>query len=65
MIQNHPLKAFDAIQLAVALHYQQVLSPLQINLIFVSGDKALNTAAQVEGLAVDDPFRHIAPSDQI
>jgi len=63
LTQQHPLKAYDAVQLAVALRHHQALTVHQLTLTFVSGDDALLTAAQAEMLAVDNPFDHIMPGD--
>jgi len=62
---QHPLKAFDAIQLAVALRYQEMLNAIQVDIVFVSGDKTLNSAAQGAGLAIDNPFSHVLPQDSV
>jgi predicted nucleic acid-binding protein len=53
------LRAYDAVQLAVALEIQQLhqaagLGPITL----VSADRDLNTAAAASGLAVDDPNAH-------
>ena len=64
LTQRHPLKAYDAVQLAVALRCQQALGPIPMLLTFVSGDRALLAAAQAEGLPTDNPFDHIAPEDR-
>lgn len=61
LTQHHPLKAYDAVQLAVALRYHRVLAAHQLT--FVSSDNTLVTAAQAEGLSADNPFTHIAPED--
>ena len=58
LTQRHPLKAYDAIQLAVALRYQ-ALARRKLNLIFVSGDKQQLRAAAAEGLTTDNPFDHL------
>lgn len=63
LTQRHPLKAYDAVQLAVALRQAQALARRQITLTFVSGDDTLLTAAQAEGLLTDNPFDHVAPQD--
>ena len=65
LTQRHPLKAYDAIQLAVALRYHQVLAQRELGLIFVSGDRQQLAAAEAEGLATDNPFDHLAPSDSL
>lgn len=56
LLDKHPLRAYDAIQLASALVANArltgaVLAPL----VFVSADARLLTAATAEGLTVDDP----------
>jgi len=63
LTQKHPLKAYDAVQLAVALRQKRALAIAQWSLIFVSGDKILLTAAQAEGLVTDNPFDHVSPQD--
>jgi uncharacterized protein len=54
--RKHRLRAYDAVQLAVALevhrlHQDAGLGPVTL----VSADQDLNTAATAEGMAVDDP----------
>ena len=56
---KHALRAYDAVQLAVALevnrfHQAGVSGPVTL----VSADQALNDAATAEGLTVDDPNSH-------
>ena len=56
---KHALRAYDAVQLAVALevnrfHQAGVSGPVTL----VSADQALNGAATAEGLTVDDPNSH-------
>ena len=63
LTQHHPLKAYDAVQLAVALRHHQTLITHGLSLTFVSGDNALVTAAQTEGLLTDNPFDHVLPQD--
>ena len=63
LTQRHPLKAYDAVQLAVALRYARILAAFGLPLIFVSGDAALLAAARAEGLPTDNPFDHVAPED--
>jgi uncharacterized protein len=55
----HALRAYDAVQLAVALevnrsHQEDGFGPVTL----ISADQALNDAATAEGLAVDDPNSH-------
>jgi len=61
--QRHPLKAYDAVQLAVALCYRTLLTNRPPSLTFVSGDRTLLTAAALEGLHTNNPFDHIMPED--
>ena len=63
LTQRHPLKAYDAVQLAVALRYARILAAFGFPLTFVSGDATLLAAAQAEGLPTENPFDHIAPED--
>ena len=55
----HPIRAYDAIQLASALRlraeYESAGLPPPV---FVSSDQALNRAAAAEGLVVEDPTAH-------
>jgi uncharacterized protein len=62
LTQHHPLKAYDAVQLAVALRYGIVLTGHPFT--FVSGDTTLLTAAHGEGLATENPFNHVTPEEQ-
>lgn len=55
---RHPLKAYDAVQLAAGLALKRTLAEQDIPFVFVSGDDTLVTAAQTEGLTVDNPFWH-------
>lgn len=55
---RHPLKAYDAVQLAAGLALQGTLTARHIRLSFVSRDDALLTAARAEGLSVDNPLWH-------
>ena len=61
LTQQHPLKAYDAVQLAIALRCGKALAGHDTKLVFVSGDRTQISAAQAEGLLTDDPFDHIAP----
>ncbi len=56
---KHALRAYDAVQLAVALEvnrFHQAGGSAPVTL--VSADQALNDAAVAEGLTVDDPRTH-------
>ncbi len=63
LTQHHPLKAYDAVQLTVALHHHQALARHGLDLTFVSGDRQQLDAAAAAGLATDNPFDHLTPSD--
>jgi len=63
LTQRHPLKAYDAVQVAVAIRYHHLLAAYQ--LIFVCGDNALLAAAQREGLSTANPFEHVVLEDAI
>jgi hypothetical protein len=59
LAETHALRGYDAVQCAAALvvhTYRQILQMPALTL--VSADDALNTAAAVEGLLVDDPNTH-------
>lgn len=49
------LRAYDAVQLAAALELNRIS---QGGLVLVSADQALNDAARLEGLSVEDPRVH-------
>jgi hypothetical protein len=56
LIQKHPLRGYDAVQLATAVLFLKELQQLDGEFLsFVSADKALNDAAREEGLTVIDP----------
>jgi len=63
LTQQHPLKAYDAIQLATALRSHRLLADHQLTFTFVTGDTTLIAAAQAEELLTDNPFDHVSPSD--
>ena len=59
LVETHGLRAYDAVQLAAATTLQAYRATLALtNLIFVSADHDLNTAAGAEGLSVEDPHTH-------
>lgn len=59
LVRRHGLRGFDAIQLAAAMEATRQRSSLGApNLVFVSADQDLNSAATAEGLLVDDPNNH-------
>ncbi|MBI2864943.1 MAG: hypothetical protein HYX94_10335 [Chloroflexi bacterium] len=55
---NHPLRAYDALQLAAGLAVWELLVAAGDTLVFVSADDALLAAAKREGLTVENPFWH-------
>ena len=63
LTRRHPLKAYDAVQLAVALRQSRALATVGQSLTFVSGDKTLLAAAKAENLDIDNPFDHVSPQD--
>ena len=59
MARRRRLRAYDAVQLAVALevrrlHRESGLGPITL----VSADRELNAAAAAEGMPIDDPNAH-------
>lgn len=59
LLKRHPLRAYDAVQLALALVANQALQAAHLpSLVFLSADDRLNAAAAVEGLTVDNPNAH-------
>lgn len=59
LAENHALRGYDAVQLAAALEVNDRSLVLALSgLTLISADKALNAAARVEGLTVDDPNIH-------
>jgi uncharacterized protein len=56
LLEAHPLRAFDAIQLATALYVEQHLTAAgQTSVVFVCSDQRLLSAASAVGLAVEEP----------
>ena len=57
LVMQHPLRAYDSVQLASALRFQSttLLSQPETRLIFVSADNRLLNIAHSEGLAIDNP----------
>lgn len=59
LLEAHPLRAYDAVQLASALESNSRLTGIGTSpLIFISADARLLAAAVAEGLANDDPSAH-------
>ena len=55
LIERHVLRAYDAIQLAVALAVGDLLAPTGASPTFLSTDGRLTSAAKAEGLEVSQP----------
>jgi predicted nucleic acid-binding protein len=63
LCQKHPLRGFDAIHLASGLQLQETLvlqgeENHQLSSTYITGDDQLISAAQAEGLSIDNPFWH-------
>lgn len=59
LVEKHPLRAYDAIQLASVLRIQPAFAQAKVPPpIFLSGDDRLLLIAQAEGLLTDNPNRH-------
>jgi uncharacterized protein len=56
-VSRHPLRAYDAVQLASAVSIQSLVNtvPEANSLVFVTADSRLMAVAQAEELTVDDP----------
>lgn len=56
LVNQHPLRAYDAVQLAAALSLQGQLSPPNVaSFTFLTADTRLLAIAQAENLFADDP----------
>ncbi len=59
LLEQHPLRAYDAVHLATALSAQKFLVEKGYPpLAFLSADRHLNEAAIAKDLLVDDPNQH-------
>ncbi len=59
LLERHPLRAYDAVQLASALYTRRSLQAAgRTAPIFLSADTRLLVAAQAEGLMTDNPNLH-------
>jgi hypothetical protein len=59
LAERHPLRGYDAVQLAAALAvHRPRAAALLPALTFVCADARLNAAATAEGLTVEDPNDH-------
>lgn len=59
LLERHPLRAYDAVQLACALAVQRLMHQRGMPPpVFVAADEALLAAARAEGFPVDNPLQH-------
>ncbi len=59
LLDRHPLRAYDAVQLASALMINSALMAADLSgLIFLTADDRLLSIAQLEGMVCDNPNRH-------
>ena len=59
LLETHPLRAYDAVQLASALESnERLVAAGMAPLVFVSADTRLLAVADAEGLTIDDPNAH-------
>jgi predicted nucleic acid-binding protein len=59
LVGKHPLRAYDAVQLASALRILPAFAQAKtIALMFVSADDRLIAAAQAEGLSTEHPNQY-------
>ncbi len=58
LAERHALRAYDAVQLALAAHANNLLKQADLSLTFVAADKDLVLAAREEGLAIENPSEH-------
>ena len=60
LVLAHPLRAYDAVQLAAALQIHAAFSQAgAAPLVFVSADNRLIAAAQAEGMSTENPNNHV------
>ena len=59
LAEKHAMRGYDAVQLAaVLMANEERLAAGAAQLILISADEALNSAALAEGLTVDNPNQH-------
>ena len=60
LVRKHPLRAYDAVQLASALRVHPAFARSRsTSLIFLTADDRLLANAQAEGLTTDNPNLHL------
>lgn len=62
LCRRHPLKGYDAVQLACALAFfadMRTVKSAPATMMFLSEDQRLLAAASAEGFAVDSPLAHM------
>lgn len=60
LLLTHPLRAYNAVQLASALDNAARFATVGLDApVFVSADRRLLAAAEAEGLLTDDPNQHV------
>jgi len=60
LVIQHPLRAYDAVQLASALRVQSDLAQTEVtSLTFVTADERLMAIAQAQGLHTDNPNQYL------
>ena len=59
LLQRYPLMAYDAVQVASAIHCDQVVRSVSAyRVVFVAADRPVLNAAAAEGLLVENPEDH-------
>lgn len=58
LLPHHPLRAYDAVQLATALDYLQTHPTMRPQFCFLTADDQQERTAIAEGLNTDNPNRH-------
>lgn len=58
LVERYPLRAYDSVQLASAIHARQTFPRSSSAFVFLSADIQLRTAAHAEGFVTDDPNLH-------
>lgn len=58
LVSHHPLRAYDAVQLATAVDYLKTHPSKRADLVFLTADAQLEKAARAEKLKTDNPNRH-------